>query len=557
MSMKRISIKYKISGLMIFVIIISNVFLGILNYDNSKTVASNIIINNNEAELQNISDYYFDKLIYDMEYIVNQWADAAFIKNYDKSTRTPRIVNSIPDDFLSIYDQWIGLTSSMHDITWIYYALESDGSILIAPVDVSMPSTYDARKRDWYKGTLNQSGTIYWTEPYTDAGDSGKILQTVSKAVYKDGALKGVVGLDIELTKFTEIIENLSFAKSSYIFLINQSNDIIAHNSNNVEFYKQTFIDKVSWEKSSVLQRVNEDDFIISWTPLNINGWKLVAVTKTTFRDQLSAMRHQIIMIALVSALVCIVFSYLGFKSILVHLNSLIDITNHYTGGNLKVRCEVDSNDEFKTLANSMNNMLSAIESLINERDENYIKTVKVLANAIEASDEYTRGHCDRVGDISKELGKIMGLNEQEQRQLEFACILHDIGKIAIPEQILNKTSHLTDSEFNIVKSHPQVGHDILKDIHFLDRAKQIILQHHERLDGSGYPNKLTAKDICLEARILTVADAYDAMSSERVYRKSILSDEEIESELRKCSGTQFDKRVVDALIYLMHQDAK
>lgn len=203
---------------MFFTILISNIFLGVLNYGNSKTVTSNIIIRNNEDELQNISDYYFDKLILDMEYIVNEWSESSFIQEYEKSPDSPKIVRTIPKDFHSIYGQWNGLVKSMHDITWIYYALESDGSIYIAPVDTTMPDSYDARTRDWYKGTISQSGNIYWTEPYLDAGDSGKILQTVSKAIYKNGRLKGVIGLDIELTKFTEIIKNLSLAKSSSIF---------------------------------------------------------------------------------------------------------------------------------------------------------------------------------------------------------------------------------------------------------------------------------------------------------------------------------------------------
>lgn len=219
---KKFSIKYKVSALMIFTIFISNIFLGIINYDNAKTMASDIILQNNENELQNISDYYFDKLISDMEYIVEAWANSDVIISYNKAPNSAKVVKTIPYDFNHIYNQWTGLTQSMHDITWMYYALESDGSIYIAPLDITMPSDYDARTRDWYKGTVGQSGNIYWTEPYLDAGDSGKILQTVSKAVYEKGELKGVIGLDIELTKFTEIIQNLSFARSSSIFLINQ-----------------------------------------------------------------------------------------------------------------------------------------------------------------------------------------------------------------------------------------------------------------------------------------------------------------------------------------------
>jgi putative nucleotidyltransferase with HDIG domain len=518
-------------------------------------MTSDIIIANNEAELQNISDYYFDKLIYDMEYIVEKWANSDFIKNYHKPDNTKRIVSTIPEDFDEVYQQWLGLSHSMHDITWMYYALESDGSIYIAPVDVSMPSDYDARTRDWYKGTVSQSGEIYWTEPYIDAGASGKVLQTVSKAVYKNGQLQGVIGLDIELHKFTEIIETLSFAKSSSIFLINQSNSIIAHNSNDVSFYEDHFISQLKRNDMSELVKVDNMDYVVSSVSLNINDWKLIAITETDFRNKLSLMRHQMILIILVTSVISIIFAYMGFRNILSNLKLLIDTTEQYSNGQFQVRSHVNSNDEFKTLSSSMNNMLDSIETLIEERDSNYLHTVKVLANAIEASDQYTRGHCDRVGLISLEIGKRVGLDEEDLKQLEFACILHDIGKIAIPERILNKPSSLTEDEFMLIKSHPQVGHDILRDIHYFGKAKQIILQHHEKIDGSGYPYGLTAKDICLEAKILAVADAYDAMSSKRVYRIGAFDTEDIIKELRTCSGTQFDPTIVTVMIGLLKSD--
>lgn len=553
--MHRISIKYKIAGLLIVIIFISNIFLGVLNYDNSKSVASEIIINNNEAELKNISDYYFDRLIYDMEYIVSTWAASDSIMTYEKEANTPRIVKSIPSNFHEVYDQWMGLTKSMHDITWFYYALESDGSIFIAPVDESMPDTYDARTREWYKGTVNKKGDIYWTEPYLDAGDSGKILQTVSKAVYDGEHLKGVVALDIELSKFTEIIQNLSFAKSSSIFLLNQSNQIIAHNSEDIDFYKDMFINGLTDRSISNFKTIAGEEFVTSWTPLNINEWKLVAVTKTTFRDELAVMKKQILFIVCITVLISVIFSYYGFKSIFTQLNKLIKNTEEYANGNFNTRCSVDSNDEFKTLALSMNNMLDSIEALIDERDENYIKTVKVLANAIEASDEYTRGHCDRVGEISNDIGRYMGLDSDALMQLEFACILHDIGKIAIPERILNKTTQLTHEEYELIKRHPSIGYDIVKDIHFLERANKAIVQHHERIDGKGYPYGLHQDEICLEAKILAVADAFDAMTSQRVYKTKTMNLDEVIEELRRCTGSQFDRTVVEAFVVVSEFD--
>lgn len=136
-----------------------------------------------------------------------------------------------------------------------------------------------------------------------------------------------------------------------------------------------------------------------------------------------------------------------------------------------------------------------------------------------------------------------MGLNNERLKQLEFACILHDIGKIAIPKMILNKTSPLTDQEFLMIKQHPTIGYDILKEIHFLEDANRIILQHHERIDGKGYPYGLTAKDLLLESRILSVADAYDAMSSQRVYRKGTMDIASIEAEFQNVLAVNLTHR--------------
>lgn len=550
--MHRNSIKFKIAFIVTLIILISNITLGIFNYEESKEISTNIIIKKSEDELQNISDYFFDKLTFDMEYIVNYWANSDEIKTYKKKANSKKIVASIPSDFETIYKQWMGLSNSAADITWIYYALESDGSIYIAPIDETMPSDYDARTRKWYQGTVAKSGEIFWTEPYVDAGDSKKILQTVSKAVYHNNQLKGVIGLDIELNKFTEIINNLSMSKNSSIFLINENHQVIAHSDPEIEPHKRQFLDELSPDNISEIRTHSNNQFVISSINLNLNNWKLVAITKTSFSEDLDFMKVRIIIIVLFTIIFSTLFSYFGFKSILVHLKSLVLITQSFSEGNFSMRAKVDSRDEFETLAISMNNMLDHIENLIIRQDSNYLKTVKALANAIEVSDEYTRGHCDRVEYISLSIAESMKLDEKRKIHLKFACILHDIGKIGIPESILNKTTPLSDKEYELIKTHPQIGHDIIKDIEFLSIAREILLQHHERVDGKGYPNKLTSDEILLESKILTVADAYDAISTLRVYRSSTLSAEEIKKELIRCSGIQFDEDIVRCMIELM-----
>ncbi|NLL06575.1 MAG: HD domain-containing protein [Clostridiaceae bacterium] len=179
-----------------------------------------------------------------------------------------------------------------------------------------------------------------------------------------------------------------------------------------------------------------------------------------------------------------------------------------------------------------------------------YLQTVMSLANSIEAKDSYTRGHCQRVMEISCELARTMGLSENDIDDLRYAAILHDIGKIGISASILNKREKLTDEEFDEIKKHPYIAYNILKDIDFLKNGLNGILQHHERYDGKGYPNGLKGEEICIFGRILCVADAFDAMTSDRPYRKG-MSMEAALIELERCKASQFDPKIVDVLVLM------
>jgi len=546
------SIRTKIVLSMVFMLVTGGMFLGVSNYTDSKMLAIDILKRNNQSELRNISDYYFEKLIYDMEFIVKTWAEDSDIVSYEKENGQGRYVKSIPENFEEIQGKWVGIIRSMENIAWMYYALEEDGSIFIAPVDETMPSDYDARTRDWYIGTARENGDVFWTEPYIDAGESGKLLQTVSRGVYRNNELVGVVGLDIELQKFTEIINELSYSKHSYIFLLNQMGDILAHNS---EFPPELkpYVRRAAYNSDELIT-IDSVEYVSSSVPISINDWKLVAITRTNLESELRIIRNRIFGIVSTVILFGIFISIVLSRHLLRPLNSLILATDEVSRGNFKIRTNTKSKDEFNILSNSFNHMLDHIEDLIEERDKNYLKTVTVLANAIEASDEYTRGHCDRVGEISLKIGKKMGLSERQMDNLRFACILHDVGKIGINDRILNKPSALTKEEYEVIKKHPMIGYEIIKEVDFLEEPANIMLQHHERIDGNGYPNGIKGEEIRLEAKILAVADTYDSISSERVYRKRVFTKEEIKEELIRSSDTQLDTEVVNVLLDILDE---
>ncbi len=175
---------------------------------------------------------------------------------------------------------------------------------------------------------------------------------------------------------------------------------------------------------------------------------------------------------------------------------------------------------------------------------------IQAISGTVEIRDPYTAGHQRRTADLARAIAREMGLAEDLRDGLRMAGSIHDLGKVAIPAEILSKPTKLTDLEYHLIQDHPQIGHDILKDIEFPWPVAEIILQHHERIDGSGYPRGLKGDEILWEARILTVADVVEAMASYRPYRPALGIDKALE-EISKNSGILYDPKVVDACLRL------
>ena len=180
--------------------------------------------------------------------------------------------------------------------------------------------------------------------------------------------------------------------------------------------------------------------------------------------------------------------------------------------------------------------------------------SIKGLVNAVEYRDKYTVGHSKNVSNLAYKIAQKMNLSRKQCNEIKLACLLHDIGKIGIPENILNKPGPLTKEEFDIVKEHPVIGYNILKDFDFPFPLPEIILQHHERLNGSGYPKGLKNDEIKIEAKILAVADTVEAMSLPRPYRKALGTQKAL-SEINNMKNTHYDPDVVDACISLFKED--
>jgi putative nucleotidyltransferase with HDIG domain len=277
-------------------------------------------------------------------------------------------------------------------------------------------------------------------------------------------------------------------------------------------------------------------------------GYLAVALRADAVQASVGQIRVLMVLIFAVAALMTLLFGRLVAQRITRPVEHLVRSTAAVSAGNLSHRAPVETNDEIGSLAESFNAMAANLQHKTQELEESYFASMESLARAIDARDPYTFGHSTRVAAISLEIAQGLELNPEEQKTLRRAALLHDIGKIGVEDRILRKPGPLTDEDWEAMKQHPLIGYKMLSGLHFLKPSLVGILHHHERWDGKGFPAGLTGGAIPMYIRILTVADALDAMTSDRPYRAGLAFDEAL-AQIQKGAGTQFDPGAVDALM--------
>jgi len=222
--------------------------------------------------------------------------------------------------------------------------------------------------------------------------------------------------------------------------------------------------------------------------------------------------------------------------------------------GRFGARVEVKAKNELRDLAETFSYMSSALQAYDQETkglyaslEEGYLETILALANSIDSKDPYTRGHSQRVGDVAVEIGRELGMTGRQLKQLHYGGILHDVGKIGIAENLLCKQTRLNEEEMVVMREHPSIGDTIVRPVSFLAGVRPAIRNHHERWDGTGYPDGLKGEQIPLIARIVNCADTFDACTSTRPYQKAFPLDQALEI-LQRLRGAQLDPNVLDAL---------
>ena len=194
-------------------------------------------------------------------------------------------------------------------------------------------------------------------------------------------------------------------------------------------------------------------------------------------------------------------------------------------------------------------------QDLLDNLQTFYLEMVQTLARAVDSKDAYTKGHLERARNKARRLAAEFKLPDQMTRHIEYAALLHDIGKVGIDQSILLKPGKLTPEEYEVMKRHPIIGHQILAPVKYLGPVAHMVLYHHEWYNGRGYPEGLKGEEIPVGARMVAVIDAWDAMRSDRPYRKALTRDAAV-TELRRCAGTQFDPKIVEAFLRIEEEEA-
>ena len=242
-------------------------------------------------------------------------------------------------------------------------------------------------------------------------------------------------------------------------------------------------------------------------------------------------------------------------QGLLKPIHSLNVVTARIADGQFSSRVKDRTNSEMDELGRSINKMAGSIEALFREQRDTFLQTIQSLARAIEAKDSYTAGHSERVADLSHRLGMKVGLPENELELLKHGALMHDLGKIGISDAILDKTGSLENSEEEAMRSHPEVTADIMAPLKRFKEFAEIAAWHHERWDGKGYPEGLKGKEIPILARIVAIADTWDAMTSDRRYRKAMSREEALSIMEREIDEGQWDPELIDKFIEMMREE--
>ncbi len=379
---------------------------------------------------------------------------------------------------------------------------------------------YVPQERDWYIAAEKAGGKSVIVSPYVDA-QTGNVMISISQMLYDD---ESVISFDIAMNRIQELTEQISMDENGYGFICDKKGLVVAHSDAREKGKNYLQVEGMS----DLLNRIymgNQTRF-----SMEINGEKCTVFSDVIMDD------WYVVMVVNDADLFKNVQGIL-IRNIIICLSVFLLVVIFCTRALRR--------------ADRYMKKLRASQKELKQVNENILGT---LARTIDAKDKYTKGHSARVAEYSRMIAERMGKTEEEQELIYNAALLHDIGKIRIPDTIINKPGKLTDEEYNLIKLHSVAGFYILKGISGEQTLEIGAKYHHERFDGRGYPNGIEGEKIPEISRIIGVADAYDAMASNRSYR-DVLPQQVIREELIKGRGKQFDCQITDVMLQMMDED--
>lgn len=449
------------------------------------------------------------------------------------------------DKLLNIYYQQI-----KNDIKRIYVTDKNGKIVFLYPENTNYKS-FSFSNQPWFSN-MHIHQTSHISSLYFSEIDD-KYSSFIAKPILsKNKDFSGMIGIELNFEKANNIVSNKGY---NYIFyLVDSQNNIITDNS---KIDNPSFLDDLNPNENVDIKEIIYDNqnFYLTSSKLENYPYNLVAlVSSEEFLESTRSLQIQFV-IWLVFSIISVLFvGFLADRSIILPIEKLVHLTKKISHQkSLSAFNEtviINNKGELSELNEHFTQMIHHLQA----RDESLyqlrIDLIQIMAELLELNDPYTGGHSYRVYRYSSLIARQMKLGIEHIRDIETAAILHDIGKIGIPDEILNKKGNLTNQEYEIIKNHSKIGERVLIKVKDFHTVRNAILYHHERFDGKGYPDMLTGENIPIEARIISVADAFDAMTTNRPYRLG-MTLEQAKNIILEESGKQFDPDIVEAFQHL------
>ncbi|ATB42260.1 HAMP domain/metal-dependent phosphohydrolase [Cystobacter fuscus] len=389
----------------------------------------------------------------------------------------------------------------------------------------------------------------------------------VTFAISVGEPIQGYIAADVSLGELQTMLAQERVGSTGFVYLtdarglvIAGGGGLVAHQDASKRPVVAYLLQDVSRTQDTDILHVGNfgegaDAVVAAYATLAEPTWAIISEQPVALAyKQVETMERRLLLTVLAATLVALGLAAFFSRGVTRPLKGFTEGALRLAQGKFGLEVNVPQKNELGDLARTFNYMSKQLlaydhenRGLYESLEQGYLETIVALANSIDSKDSYTRGHSQRVGDVAVEIGRELGLSERELKQLQFGGILHDIGKIGIVESILCKQSRLTDEEMAVMRGHPDIGDTIIKPISFLGPMRACVRSHHERWDGTGYPDGLKGEDIPLLARIVGCADTFDACTSTRPYQKAMPLEKAMEI-LDNLSGRQLDPAVVEAL---------